>query len=401
MRTCIFYIYNTIILYCVLIGTEAWFTWNGRGIGLTLVMVLAIFLIHFAIPKYFVFKLDKISSCAFIILFITLYSTKSDNSGIQLILRAYLVLSVFCLRNEYQKKLFRFIQRCITILLIPSLILHYILLTTFIPPFGGIIEHPASINYVYWNYIFLLKNDIMYPDRFCGFTLEPGYMGSFCAYMLYADRFRMRKLDNIVLLITVITSFSLAGYLLTTMGIFLCKIKDKKIIIKRFLQIGCLLTLSYFIAQEYNNGNNFINEKIFNRLQLDEKKGIQGNNRTSDDVNVYYNNFLNSDSFLLGYDDAQMKKLRNSLEVWNSAGYKVFLMNYGFLRMVFILLFYYLIARWSNNKFYSLGFFGMITIYFLAVGTVFSLMWLIIYILGIKLNPKEITPSNSSRTKLI
>ena len=390
MRTFIFYIYSAVILYCILIGTETWFTWNTRGQGLTLIMAFAVVLVHFAIPKMFSFKLGKSVKWAFVILFIALYSTKTDGSGLQLLLRAYLVLSVFCLQNEYQIKLFRIIQCSVAILLVPSLILHYILLVNPLPPFGGIIEHPASINYIYGNYIFLIKNDIMYPDRFCGFTLEPGYIGSFCAYMLYADRFRMRKIENIVLLVSVISSLSLAGYLLTTMGFFMCKVSSNvRIIFKRLLQIGCLVVIAYFIAQKYNDGDNYINEKIFERLQIDEKKGIKGNNRISDDVNVYYDQFLRSDNLLVGYSDAQMQKLRNSLEVWNSAGYKVFLMNNGLIRLLLILAFYYLIARSSDNKYYSMGFFMIIFIYFLATGYVFSLMWLMVYTLGIKLNSSK------------
>ena len=377
-------------MYCILIGTETWFTWNTRGQGLTLIMAFAVVLVHFAIPKMFSFKLGKSVKWAFVILFIVLYSTKTDGSGLQLLLRAYLILSVFCLQNEYQIKLFRIIQRSVAILLVPSLILHYILLVNPLPPFGGIIEHPASINYIYGNYIFLIKNDIMYPDRFCGFTLEPGYIGSFCAYMLYADRFRMRKIENIVLLVSVISSLSLAGYLLTTMGFFMCKVSSNvRIIFKRLLQIGCLVVIAYFIAQKYNDGDNYINEKIFERLQIDEKKGIKGNNRISDDVNVYYDQFLRSDNLLVGYSDAQMQKLRNSLEVWNSAGYKVFLMNNGLIRLLLILAFYYLIARSSDNKYYSMGFFMIIFIYFLATGYVFSLMWLMVYTLGIKLNSSK------------
>ena len=377
-------------MYCILIGTETWFTWNTRGQGLTLIMAFAVVLVHFAIPKMFSFKLGKSVKWAFVILFIALYSTKTDGSGLQLLLRAYLVLSVFCLQNEYQIKLFRIIQCSVAILLVPSLILHYILLVNPLPPFGGIIEHPASINYIYGNYIFLIKNDIMYPDRFCGFTLEPGYIGSFCAYMLYADRFRMRKIENIVLLVSVISSLSLAGYLLTTMGFFMCKVSSNvRIIFKRLLQIGCLVVIAYFIAQKYNDGDNYINEKIFERLQIDEKKGIKGNNRISDDVNVYYDQFLRSDNLLVGYSDAQMQKLRNSLEVWNSAGYKVFLMNNGLIRLLLILAFYYLIARSSDNKYYSMGFFMIIYIYFLATGYVFSLMWLMVYTLGIKLNSSK------------
>ena len=373
-----------------MIGTETWFTWNTRGQGLTLIMAFAVVLVHFAIPKMFSFKLGKSVKWAFVILFIALYSTKTDGSGLQLLLRAYLVLSVFCLQNEYQIKLFRIIQCSVAILLVPSLILHYILLVNPLPPFGGIIEHPASINYIYGNYIFLIKNDIMYPDRFCGFTLEPGYIGSFCAYMLYADRFRMRKIENIVLLVSVISSLSLAGYLLTTMGFFMCKVSSNvRIIFKRLLQIGCLVVIAYFIAQKYNDGDNYINEKIFERLQIDEKKGIKGNNRISDDVNVYYDQFLRSDNLLVGYSDAQMQKLRNSLEVWNSAGYKVFLMNNGLIRLLLILAFYYLIARSSVNKYYSMGFFMIIFIYFLATGYVFSLMWLMVYTLGIKLNSSK------------
>lgn len=386
MKNIPFYIYAFTVWYCVMIGTEAWFTWNYRNTELTLLLTLGIGLFQITNTQAFNSKTSSSIKIAFLLLLVAFYSLSNGTLGIQLILKTYLVWSICCLKHSYKYKLFKIIQRSTTILLIPSLIIHYVLLFIHLPPIGGIIEHPSSINYVFENYIFLLTNSLMYEDRFCGFTLEPGYIGSFCAFMLYADKFRLKKIENITFLLAIITSLSLAGYILTIMGLFMCRISNIKLLLKRLIQTVILIFCIFYISQWYNNGDNLINEKIVERLKVDNEKGIKGNNRVSDEVDDYYNQFLRSDNLLFGYSPKQMKKLRNSVTTWSSTGYKTFLMDYGLLRMILVLLFYYIIAKTSNDKYYSMGFFFIITIYFLAAGYIYSLMWLIIYVIGIQLN---------------
>lgn len=387
MKNIPFYIYSFAIFLCILDGTEAWFMWHIQERLFTIFLIFGVIFYQVTNPKSFNYRLSLNIKKAFIILFIVFLSLSVASNGgyVRVLTNAYILFSIFCLRINLLHKLFEIVKLYIVILLLPSLFIHLLLQFYPLPPIG-IIEHPASVSYIFSNYIFLVKNDILYSERFCAFTLEPGYIASFCAYLLYSDKFRMNKFDNIVFLISIIVSLSLAGYCLAALGFFLCKIKNIKTIFIRLVQTFLIVLSLYIVAQYYNDGNNYINEKIFERLELDDEKGIKGNNRVSDDVNDYYNQFLNSSNVLWGYSINKMNKLKNSLYIWNSAGYKPFLMQYGIVRLILILLFYYLIARNTNNKYYSMGYFFIIVLYFTATGYVFSMMWLILYLTGIRIN---------------
>lgn len=63
-------------------------------------------------------------------------------------------------------------------------------------------------------YLFLLNGvpELQLMPRFAGLFLEPGHLGTICCFLLYVENFNFKKLGNIVLLLGVLFSFSLAAY---------------------------------------------------------------------------------------------------------------------------------------------------------------------------------------------
>ena len=71
-------------------------------------------------------------------------------------------------------------------------------------------------------------------------------------------------------------------------------------------------------AQNYKDGNNYLNKQIIERLQYDKDRGIAGNNRFTQDFSGKYDDFLSSRYAGWGYPSNLMP------ETTSNAGYKVF-----------------------------------------------------------------------------
>ena len=87
-----------------------------------------------------------------------------------------------------------------------------------------------------------------------------------------------------------------------------------------------------------------------------------------------------------GYGKKEMQRIRQYESDWIAAGYKPFLMQNGIFILMMILLFYLIIAIDAKNRLYSMSFLLIIILYFTAVGELFSEMWIILLLLGIRLN---------------
>ena len=65
--------------------------------------------------------------------------------------------------------------------------------------------------------------------------------------------------------------------------------------IKYTILVIILLSVSIYIAMNYNNGNNVVAEYIMSRLVYDEETGIVGNNRESIIAEMVVDNVFYSD----------------------------------------------------------------------------------------------------------
>ena len=152
-----------------------------------------------------------------------------------------------------------------------------------------------------------MKN-IVTPDsiRFCSVFLEPGYLGTMLSFLLYVGRFNFEKKYNIVFLVALILTLSLAGFVIAALGWTLVKIQEGKSV-KRLLQIVCVLGFIYYFGINYNGGNNIFNNQILSRLQYDKENGISGNNRTSHMTDDYFDYYMQNGDILLGVGKQEVR----------------------------------------------------------------------------------------------
>lgn len=224
--------------------------------------------------------------------------------------------------------------------------------------------------------------DLQLVPRFAGPFLEPGHLGTMCVFLLYLNRFALKKMGNIVLLVGVLFSLSLAAYGLLLGSIVIYLYQQRK-----FLWISLILGifLSFGLgAMIYNGGDNALNTAIVMRLEVNDDGEIAGNNRTSMAFDSAYARFLKSNQIWTGVGSAAFGTHENGTDniTLGCASYK----RYFFLRgiigsmlIVIFLLFYCLYYRSS----WSFGFFIVYLVANLIRDYPTMEMWMYLYLMAI------------------
>lgn len=284
-------------------------------------------------------------------------------------------------------------------ILIPGIILHvYMIVNGLIP--GIPVEHLHDpSHYLFFNYGILLRciADYTIDDlRFQSIFLEPGFIGTFIAFLLYAINYNFKKYKMAWgLLVGLFLTWSLAGYILTFIGYMWSK-WSKQSLLKYSIVIILIGIPMFLFFKEYNSGNNPVNEQLFSRLEYDDEKGIKGNTRVGSGTDYYFEQSLLNGSIIFGMGPERVSKINGgsyglekkdyNTEI-QGAGYKLFLVTFGLVAAVlYFMVYYYLGVKKCTNIRYSLGFFLLIFLAFLPTAYPDSYSWLIPFILGIQCN---------------
>lgn len=228
------------------------------------------------------------------------------------------------------RSLLEFSTRWLAILLIPALLIYWALFFVDLPSFGKFV-HPVYVPFD--NYIFYLQTtwDNGVVTRFNAFLLEPGHLALLCSFLLIANRFRFKECKWLIILtISIIFSFSLAGYLLAFVGFILLKVDS----ILKALAIIAFTAVLVIGVQTFTGEESSINKLILERLERDESQGIKGNNRFAGDTDFVYDKALKSGDVWTGLSD------RVNMDMILGAGYKIYVIQYGFIGALLALFIY-------------------------------------------------------------
>jgi hypothetical protein len=245
------------------------------------------------------------------------------------------LIFVLLLKDTIKIDILRFITSALAWILFVSLCAWILFL-------AGVVLPNTVINFnegQYWynNYYFFLSN--LNPSeilaRFSGIFLEPGHLGMITSFLLFASCFDLKRKEVMVLLAVTIFTFSLAGYLLLAFSasVFLL-MRSKNPILYFAIWIGCLI-IGYYSFSSLNHGDNIVNNLIIERLQIVDGE-LAGNNRFTNSMDSYFEDFLKSDNFFAGLGNAKYELLN----LGPNAGYKVFLLHNGLLGTGLLFLFY-------------------------------------------------------------
>lgn len=282
---------------------------------------------------------------------------------------------------EYLRELLNTTTRWYAIALAGALIIYGISFFVTLPSIGNFV----SINSVYppfTNHILYLKTTFDYGwfERFNAFFLEPGHQALLSSFLLMANKYDFKRNPWLYVLgISIVFSFSLAGYLLTLTGFLFIKINS----IPRLIVLIAAVAGLVVAVQNWDNGNNPVNELILGRLEYDESKGIKGNNRVDNTTDYEFTKMMDK-----GYYWEGVTK-RANMDLIVGAGYKIFTLNYGFIGVALVLAFYLMLIPAGPDWRYTISFLIVLALCFVQRAYPEWYSWLFPYVTGIYLARAE------------
>lgn len=272
------------------------------------------------------------------VFYLQLFLSPLKDSIIRLLV-TILPLGLFLLTTRFERRLF--IRRLInlySIILFVSLCGFAMKTIGINLPFSTLI-HPNPFYEPYKNYYFFtVYQDFDIYTRFTGIFSEPGHVGMISAILLYVNGFTLKKLSNIVMTVSLIWSFSLAGFVIYAVGLVLYLILNSKKPVKSFIwvTIGCSCAVSIAIASYSPTNDDIVTQLILRRLEFDSDKGLAGNNRNTGNFDNIYNNFSTNIKSIVGMGAEEYG--RKFYGTANSS-YKTFIMEYGFGSIITLAIF--------------------------------------------------------------
>lgn len=384
-----FVLYKWIVLICALQSFACSFFWDVSN----LVCIFALFLSSLLLisNKWH----DKSNTSWFVLYLIAFIFTQDNNllGWIIALLSFFNLYVLFNLKTSYKHELLCFIRKSLGLIIIVSLIGWIIyLLGVSLPHFDtGWGDSPGGdFHYYFDNYYFFLVNKVSFfryiIPRFSSVFLEPGYLGCLMSILLISDHFRFGKghLMNVVFLVALLFSFSLAGYLLTVFGLIIDRFARNN---GRMVWLSLILLLvfgAYQFFKDYKGGNNIVNETIILRLEIDKSDGsIAGYNRSSESLEYYFwNRFIYSSELLFGDKDV-IERYSDSAD--NEVSWHGYIIRYGLIAILFLLLYYfYPVLKHSNDrrKMFGVGLIFLL-VFSQTIHMTHSLMYIVLFILSI------------------
>lgn len=332
-----------------------WFVWNNK-IQIFTLLITAIIGGGYLFFNYEDFKpLSLKSSIIIIVILITLIYTSVSLSlfgTITPLLLFWVLIILIKLRYDVLYTLLQFITKYFAIILLISLICYILFLsgTNFISPTSIKFHDGRYESLNYFAFIITLGN-IYDSFRFQSIFMEPGHMCMGLIPLIMANKIDIKNKYVIILIIAVLFSFSLAGFITFTIGFLLLKAWKLKI-----KQIITLILLVVFVVVIINSffGSEVWQYYIFDRLEFNKNtKTIAGDNRVSASFESVYRQFIKSNYLLFGDRDIDVT-------IYGAvSGFKKHIVMYGIVGCVMVAimyLIYFIIYRKYNLLVFSIIF---------------------------------------------
>lgn len=384
----------TALYFCMfcqfVISMGMWIGWDGVAPYLQILFfVFSIILIRLGCVRLNNDKRNLLTCLAFSIAFIWLFGV-----SIKFILSFLFPVYIIILLNDDDRICcLEYITKWFAILMIPSIIAWLLFISVGLPSIGKIWFTTDETLHEPWyvireNHVFLITYALRETDRFNGYFVEPGHLGMMAAFLLFADGFHLKKRSSWVILLCVVLSLSLTGFVLSFLGYLFVKYERKEISLKFIIFVGILIFAFYLFSTLYNGGDNYLSERIISRLEPNEEKGIAGNNRVIGEIDLYFATMFNDWHLILfGYDKETIEALAQTGS--RGTGMEMFMVSHGLIGLILSIspyLVYYFFTRDKKSVIFS---FVFILLLLLQRSYWFWSSWIICYIYGISIREKR------------
>jgi len=398
MKKITFRLYQLSLFILLCWGANAWFSWSWTLAGLGRLLILSVFIIIsilYAITNHVKIKItNKILAVGFLWCFAASFPEFNPGSLVVEAFRFFPLFILLCDEDNAEKHL-----SCLSVLLafvlIPGIVIWGLLMTDQMPLPGIPIEMgDVGDSYFFMNYIFVLYRIEVLSERFQSIFLEPGYLGTLLVFVLYSNKFNWKKWYNYVFIIALILSQSVAGYITGVVAYLMNMRIEKRFSISKFVLSAIFLILGGMVAVTYNEGDNMFNHNIIERFDKSNKKYVGDEDiRNSSQVNNYFESSITNGDIIFG------NSKYSNFE--GSAGYKVYMLQWGVISAVIYLLVYLiLIGRLAKSNFYGYFFLFLIVLTFIQAAYPQSYSWIIPFILGVTVDRRKKIEKKNSQRKL-
>lgn len=368
--------FNIFNLVYFILSSFAWPSAYIPDIAITCfgVLVYVVYFFYYNVE----IKLNRVTFC--IIGAFLLYFSYNVFLGAYTISLKYVPPLLLCfLSKEVKYNLLQFVTKWYSVLMCVSVLVYIVTFLIDIPKIGVI------NNYIYdpfENYILYLKPiKILEIFRFNSFYFEPGHCAVVGSMLLFANRYSLRTNYYLIpILVSILLSLSLAGYLLLLLGVVIQNLNKFKTI---FVAFCIVLSFVFFVVFVWNEGDNPVNELIVARLELDEKGGIKGNNRVYMDTNRSLDDAVSKRDIWTGIGIERFNSLFNHSIA--GSGYKIFLLQYGIIGILLLSLIYlsYSLTATKINRHFANLFLIFIALTFMQRTYTFWFSWQLPFICSI------------------
>lgn len=241
-------------------------------------------------------------------------------------------LTLFCcLSRELQRRVYSAYRKYIVLMALVGIIC-YLAFVLGIP-----LPHKTVAYYSQWqpnafyitygmSYLYSTNAGIL---RLCGLFNEPGYLGTIVALILCADKFAMKKKENIILLIAGILTFSAAFFAITFVYLMLVAHKRPKV-----MTVMIILGIFYLFVLPNITIHNTEIAYLASRFTFSDGKFL-GDNRSKAALDVVYNEVLSGTEIMFGRGGGYVSSLNIKGGV---SSYKTYIVDYGLLGFMIIYL---------------------------------------------------------------
>ena len=239
-------------------------------------------------------------------------------------------------------------------------------------------------NYAYNNYYFFLDFifSISYLDffpRFYCIFIEPSIIGMLSAFMLFLDGFKLKKWYNIVYLVALLLTFSLAGFVLFAVALIPHVLygsgsRSSSRFWYLFI-IAVVLGFGYY-AMYVADQSSVVYQMFGHRLEWNEDTGtIAGYDRSGENLDDFVKTkFWESGNVLFGFGpDFPL----------NGVDWKVFLVKYGIVSLVLYILFLFTCYLQRKSRMGLWWFILFIMACYRGYSIMFWPGFLILYVMGL------------------
>lgn len=320
------------------------------------VLLLGVFLLfRFFLLERYTLSVNKLPLYICLLLCLYLYSFHASSIGevFSTFFTRFFPLLFVLLFSTVEKRFFlKYVTNMYAVIVLISLFFFILWFAGINLPSTMLYTHPNSFYSQFISYyFFIIKGDLGIFTRFQSIFTEPGHLGMIMALLLYINSYNYRKWQCWLFLISLLWSFSLAAYILFVIGFVIYKIAiSKKIvaaIMKTMLFVFLLITMSISFYLVYPD--TLFSTLILSRMELDKEQGISGNNRNDASFMKYYKEFQHKNTYFWGIGAQKYSELPFT---GGNSSYRVFIVQYGLIGILLLLLFGISIVGICPSKLY-------------------------------------------------